>query len=181
MDRAAEVAKVVADAARLVGSGEIVVFGSSALSFWMRHPPQSRDVDVWCRPAECGHAVLALMGELSWYHDKHGVFVEVWEPETFAAPQDWRRRARTLIMEDDKVTVVLPHPHDVLMAKLERMEVKDREHMHAILREFPLDQVTLASLEKETPHRRGLVAADRLARFEVGLRELRALCGFEST
>jgi hypothetical protein len=177
MDRAAEIAKVVADAARLVGSGEIVVFGSSALSFWMRHPPQSRDVDVWCQPPESGHAVVALMGELSWYHDKHGVFVEVWAPETFAAPQDWRTRARTMTMEDQRVTVVLPHPHDVLMAKLERMEVKDREHVQAILTEFPLDPATLESLVAETPHRRGLVAQDRITRFEVGLRELRVMCG----
>jgi len=163
----------VADAARLVGAGEIVVFGSSALAFWMRNAPPSRDIDVWCQPAEHGHAVTALMGELSWYHDRHGLFVEVWAPETFAAPRHWRSRARTLAMQDQRVTVVVPHPHDILMAKLERMEVK--EHVTAILAEFPLPEATLEALVDEMPHRHGLVAADRAVRFETGRQELRVL------
>jgi len=67
------------------------------------------------------------------------------------------------------------HPHDILMAK-RRMEVKDREHVTAILAEFPLPEAaTLAALVEEMPHRRGLVAADRAIRFEAGLQELRAL------
>ncbi len=177
MDRSQEVTRVVADAARLVGEGQIVVFGSSALAFWMQQAPASRDVDVWCEPTDRGHAVQALMGELSWYHDRHGVFVEVWAPETFAAPLDWRSRSRSITMEEQAVTIVLPHPHDVLMAKLERMEVKDREHIHAILREFPMSTGMLERLVAQVPHRSGAVAADRAARFEAGLAELRAILG----
>ena len=177
MGGSSEVARVVSDAARLVRQGEIVVFGSSALAFWMQNPPASRDVDVWCTPTERGHAVDALMGELSWYHETHGMFVEVWAPETFAAPLRWRDRARTLTMaEHAGVTIVLPHPHDVLMAKLERMEPKDREHMRAILGEYPLTGQRLDELVAETPHRRGEIrATDRAIRFEHGLAELRAL------
>lgn len=176
MDRS-EVRRAVGDAARLIEQGELVVFGSSALAFWMSRPPASRDVDVWCTPPDRGHAVQALMGELSWYHDKHGIFVEVWAPETFAAPVRWRERARTVVLDEQPgVKVVLPHPHDVLMSKLERMEVKDREHVHAILGEFPLTMEGLAALEQEMPHRLGLVgASDRKARFESGLSELRAI------
>lgn len=165
----------MADAARLVGTGEIVVFGSSALAFWMRNAPPSRDIDIWCEPTEQGHAVTALMGELSWYHDRHGLFVEVWAPETFAAPRHWRSRARTLAMQDQRVTVLVPHPHDILMAKLERMEVKEGEHAAAILAEFPLDEATLDALADEMPHRHGLVTADRAVSFEAGLRELRVM------
>lgn len=61
------------------------------------------------------------------------------------------------------------------MAKLERMDPKDRSHLRAILAEFPLDDATLAVLEAEMPHRRGKTAADRLTRFEAGLAELRAM------
>jgi len=177
MDRAAEVTRVVGDAARLVGDGEIVVFGSSALAFSMASPPASKDIDVWCVPEERGRAVQALMGELSWYHERHGVFVEVWAPETFAAPTGWRHRARKLTLDGNPgVTVVVPHPHDLMMAKLERMEVKDREHVRAILAEFPLGADELAALESEMPHRSGVVAAsDRVARFEAGLAELRSM------
>jgi len=176
VDRSQEVARVIGDAARLVGEGEIVVLGSAALAFWLTTPPRSKDVDVWCTPAERGHAVVALMGELSWYHEKHGVFVEVWGPETFAAPVDWRQRARRLALtENPRVAVVLPHPHDVMMAKLERMDVKDREHIVAILAEFPLGEAGLALFEREMPHRRSNFAADRIARFDRGLEELRVL------
>lgn len=176
MDGSSEVTKVVADAARLIGSGEIVVFGSSALAFWMKNPPRSKDVDVWFVPKAKGDAVVALMGELSWYHEKHGMFVEVWAPETFAAPADWRTRSKRLLLtENPKVSVVLPHPHDVLMAKLERMETKDREHVRAVLAEFPLDDATLAHLVAQMPARRASIAADRVARFEAGLVELQVL------
>lgn len=176
MDGSREVVRALIDAARLVGEGEIVVFGSSALAFWMKAPPRSKDVDVWCVPAERGDAVFALMGELSWYHDKHGIFVEVWAPETFAAPVDWRQRSRRLATtENPDVSLVVPHPHDILMAKLERMEAKDREHVRAILAEFPMDVARLETLERQMPHRREGIAKDRVARFESGLARLRAL------
>jgi len=176
MDGSSEVARVLGDAARLMTAGEIVVFGSSALAFWMQRPPRSKDIDVWCIPARKGRAIEALMGELSWYHEKHGMFVEVWGPETFAAPVDWRNRSKRLLLtENRKVSIVLPHPHDVLMAKLERMDPKDREHVRAILAEFPLSDDDFSRLILEMPHRRGSVAADRCARFEAGLAEFRAM------
>lgn len=70
--------RVAQDAARLVGEGELVVFGSAALAFWLGDPPQSRDVDVWTTPPEKGEAIEALMGELSWYHEKFSIHAEVW-------------------------------------------------------------------------------------------------------
>jgi hypothetical protein len=171
-----DVERVVLDAARLVGKGELVVFGSASLSFWLKNAPSSRDVDIWCEPPERGDAVVALMGELSWYHDRHGAFVEVWRPETFAAPDSWRLRARIHVLDAfPEVRVVVAHPHDVLMAKLERMEVKDREHIVAILAEYPLSLADLEALAAEMPHRRGSVTTDRRARFETGLKEARVL------
>lgn len=80
------VERIVTDAARLVAEGELVVFGSAALAYWLADPPHSRDVDLWCEPPERGEPVAALMGELSWYHQRHSAYVEVWAPETFAAP-----------------------------------------------------------------------------------------------
>lgn len=176
MDGSHEVTRVVGDAARLLGSGELIVFGSSALAFWMKNPPRSKDVDVWCVPKAKGDALVALMGELSWYHEKHGMFVEVWGPETFAAPREWRTRSKRLLLTENRaVSVVLPHPHDVMMAKLERMESKDREHIKAVLAEFPLDDATLEQLVEEMPARRTSIAAERVARFDAGLAELRAM------
>lgn len=165
-----QVEPILNDAARLVGEGEIIVFGSAALALWLRNPPASRDIDLLCYPPEKGEILTAMMGELSWYHDKHGVFVEVWAPETFAAPEGWRERARLVTHQDlPHVRLIVPHPHDVLISKLERMESKDREHARSVLAEYPLEPAVFDRLVASSPHRRGRIKdAERLRRFEHG-------------
>jgi len=160
----AKVERILSDAARLVGDGEIVVFGSAALALWLSDAPATRDVDLWCEPSEKGEVVTALMGELSSYHERHGAFVEVWAPETFAAPQGWRERARIESLPDlPGVRLVVPHPHDVLVSKLERFEEKDREQAERILAELPMTSRELDALLAESPHRRGTIGdAERL-------------------
>ena len=172
-----DVERILSDAARLVGEGEIVVFGSAALALSLSAAPPTRDVDLWCDPPERGDALTALMGELSWYHERHGAWVEVWAPETFTAPVDWRARARIQRHEDHPgVSVVIPHPHDVLISKLERFEEKDREHAKRILAEYPLDEEQLQRLLGETPHRLGTIGdSERVNRFEHGVQILHSL------
>jgi len=150
----------------------MVVFGSASLAFWLKDAPVSRDVDLWIVPAECGHAVEALMGELSWYHDRHAAYVEVLAPETFAAPAGWRERARRVTLpEFPEVVVTVPHPHDVFVSKIERSSPHDRDHMIRIVREYPLSRDTLAALADETPFRVGQVRdPNRVAAFEINLR-----------
>jgi hypothetical protein len=167
-----DVWRIVTDAARLIAEGELVVFGSGALAFWLSDPPRSRDVDIWCLPKERSDAVSALMGELSWYHEKHGAYVEVWGPETFGAPSDWRTRAKTIVLDDlPKVRVVVPHPHDVLVAKLERMDPNDADHVERILKEQPLSAQALEGLASRAPAVSSNDSNRRL-RFETNLRAL---------
>ena len=131
---AEDVPRILNDAARLVRAGEIVVFGSASLAFWLAHAPSSRDVDLWVSPEDRGEIVEALMGELSWYHDKHDAYVEVCAPETFEAPSSWRDRAKIIRVPDgEEVRIVAPHPHDVLIAKLPRFSSSDQEHARLIL------------------------------------------------
>lgn len=172
-----DVPRIVADAARLVRQGELVVFGSGALAFWLKAAPRSRDVDLWCDPPDRGEVVESLMGELSWYHDRHGVYVEVWGPETFAAPAGWRSRARRLTSEAaPEVALLVPHPHDVLLAKLERLDEADLDHARKILAEFPLSSERLGELTRETPYETGrILDEDRLARFRHGLARLKGM------
>lgn len=168
-----DVPHILSDAARLLGTGELVVFGSAALSFWLDHPPSSRDVDVWCEPAERGDVIQAVMGELSWYHNRHGAYLEVWGPETFAAPTSWRSRAKSLEHPDAPgVTLVVAHPHDILLSKLERLESHDLDHIRRILREFPSNRAHLMRLAEEVPYRDGSVEAERVARFEHNLQRI---------
>jgi len=172
-----DVPRILADAAALVRRGQIVVFGSGALAFWLRQAPRSRDVDLWCEPEERGHAVEALMGELSWYHERHGAYVEVWRPETFAAPLDWRTRAQTQSTPlQPEVAIVIPHPHDVIFAKLERLDPQDMDHILQILKEFPLSVESFEALVSESPYVRGRIDdQDRRDRFQYGLDQLRRL------
>ncbi len=135
------------------------MFGSGALAFWLAEAPRSRDIDVWCDPPERGEVVQALMGELSWYHERHGVYLEVWAPETFAAPEDWRSRARRhTVPTSPEVSLLLPHPHDVLLSKVERMTENDVEHVRRILREFPLSSEKLTALAATCPHFTGKIS-----------------------
>lgn len=163
------------DAARLVRKGEMVVFGSAALAFFLHNAPTTRDVDLWCTPSERGETVEALMGELSWYHERHGAYVEVWAPETFRAPAGWRERARAHQLPDfPEVTLLVAHPHDVLFAKLERMDKQDIDHMRRILDEFPMSRERLEALSQTSPHLTGEIAdPSRVKRFERGLDRLR--------
>lgn len=170
----ADIPRVVSDAALLVRDGNIIVFGSAALAFRLPNAPKTRDVDLWCEPPERGDIVTVFMGELSWYSEKHGTYVEVWGPETFAAPQKWRSRAQVLTNDDAPlVRLIIPHPHDILLAKLERWEPQDRTHASLILAAFPLSAQALGALVFESPYRAGRITdAERLMRFEAHLKEL---------
>lgn len=170
-----DVRRIVLDAARLVKSGELVVFGSASLAFWLANAPTSRDVDLWVVPPERGDAVEALMGEPSWYHERHDAYVEVLGAETFSGPRAWRSRALTLTPpEAPGVRIVVPHPHDVLISKLERYAPHDRDHVRRILDEAPLDRAGLDALAAESPYRSGDEPPASVAAFELHLTELLA-------
>jgi hypothetical protein len=124
-------------------------------------------------------ARLLGRGELSWYHDRHGIYVEVWAPETFAAPVGWRSRAQVQRLEvSPEVTLLVPHPHDVLFAKLERLTESDVEHARQILAEFPLQKEHLEALAAESPHLTGRITdPERISRFRYGLDRLKKMMG----
>ena len=153
-----------------------MVFGSAALALRIPNAPSTRDVDIWVEPPERADALMAVMGELSWYHDTHNAYIEVWAPETFAAPVDWPSRAATMTNENaPRVTLVVPHPHDVLVSKLERWEEKDREHADLILAAAPLTERAYDALLARAPYRTGaIVDPARIERFEVHAADLRA-------
>jgi hypothetical protein len=169
-----QVRRIVIDTARLVKAGEIVVFGSASLAFWLANAPTSRDVDLWVTPSDRGEIVEAVMGELSWYHERHDAYVEVLGAETFAGPADWRERALALVLpEAPAVRVLVPHPHDILVAKLERMAPQDRDHIDRILGEAPLSRERLDELVARSPYRNGAVPEDSRVAFELHLAEIR--------
>jgi len=163
--------RVVRDAARLIREGELYVFGSAALAFWLGEAPHSRDVDLWAVPAERGQLIESMMGELSWYHEKFSIHAEVWGPETFKAPSQWRARAKRFSFDDaPNVQVFCAHPHDVVLSKLERLDPKDQDHVRAVLAQLPLTSARLDELLAEFTEPRD---PEREARFQANLAWLR--------
>jgi hypothetical protein len=76
------------------------------------------------------------------------------------------------------VRVLAPHPHDVLISKLERFSDADRDHVRRILGEAPLDRARLEALVDASPYRNGEEPAASVAAFEIHLAELRASLGY---
>ncbi|GMV38287.1 MAG: hypothetical protein AMXMBFR64_00030 [Myxococcales bacterium] len=178
MVRPEDVLPIVHDAARLARTGTLIVFGSGALSLWLSEAPLSRDVDLIVLPPERSHPVEAVMGELSWYHDKHGSYVECSPPETLAAPESWLVRARKLHFSDaPDVEILVPHPHDILLSKVERFDPHDQDYVRRILRELPLSRDELAALAADMPHRSASISDPRRRQsFELHLVVVASWC-----
>lgn len=119
--------------------------------------------------------VEAMMGEEGPYHQLRKMYVDVCPPETLVAPMSWPSRARRVrVPGAEAVTLVLVHPHDILLAKLGRFEPKDQVHARLILAEYPLDTDALERLAADSPYRSGAIRdPDLQARFEVHLETVR--------
>ena len=97
---------------------KIILFGSSPLQLALDPAFVSADVDVI--PSDdieehCRRAGL-LKGQSP-------VYVDPCAPSAFIASSDWIHRAYEV--QRQQVTFVLPHPVDILVSKIKRMEEKD--------------------------------------------------------
>jgi hypothetical protein len=97
---------------------KIIVFGSSPLQLGIDPSFLSADVDVI--PASdieehCRQANL-LKGQTA-------VYIDLCTPAAFTASADWSVRACEVARRH--VTFVLPHPIDILVSKIKRLEEKD--------------------------------------------------------
>jgi uncharacterized nucleotidyltransferase DUF6036 len=100
--------------------GTIIVFGSSPLQLALDPSFLSGDVDVISSldiQEHCRRAGL-LKGQSSLY-------VDPCAPAAFTASPDWPVRACEIKREH--VTFIFPHPIDILVSKIKRLEEKDLE------------------------------------------------------
>jgi hypothetical protein len=96
----------------------ITVFGSAPLQLGIEPSFQSADVDIfssddlriWIEAAGLGE------GQSAFYIQQSPEFV-------FSASPSWRERAFVVVKEN--VTFAFPHPIDILVSKLKRLEPKD--------------------------------------------------------
>ncbi|MFO0745041.1 MAG: hypothetical protein U1F43_05100 [Myxococcota bacterium] len=168
---------VIADAARLVMKGEVLVVGAAALAFAVPGAPPARHVDLIVSPPVAAERVVLMMSEGGWYHKNSRAFVVVSPAETFVAPAAWSTRAQRFeTPAAPGVGIVVPHPHDIIMAKVERFDPYDQDHARKVLSTLPLPRAALDALADEMPHRRGAIADPaRIQRFAFNLDRLHAM------
>jgi len=134
----------------------VVIIGSQAILLgWPDPPPvlrHSPEIDafpgcttIWearekarypDETPDASEHINALFGDGSQFHETHGFYIDGVDQNTAVLPEDWRTRAIVRRIEVDKletgkvvkrmVTAMAPSPEDVIVAKLARLEEKDR-------------------------------------------------------
>lgn len=106
----------------------ITVFGSAPLQLTVDRLLLSGDVDVFSDQDEDLSALIAAAG-LGPGHG--GLYLEGGFELSFRTSPRWRQRAKTVQLGN--VTLTLPHPLDILIGKLERLESKDLKAFERVI------------------------------------------------
>ncbi len=105
----------------------IIVFGSAPLQIYVDSTFLSKDVDI-----VGGDAVAEVAGGLSLPGESGDLFFQVCDRLVFRTALGWEGRART--ERRCGHTFVFPHPWDILVAKLARLDEKDFEAFRLVIR-----------------------------------------------
>lgn len=122
--------KACRKAAEIARVRQLTVFGSAAIIAWARGIDPSEelwftsDVDVDPGSEEKATEIDAVAGEGSPFHEENGVYVQGVGIEAFQAPADWESRSRKFGIPRSNAKILVPHPRDLVVAKL----VAGREH-----------------------------------------------------
>jgi hypothetical protein len=117
--------KRLADALPANRNFRIVVFGSGPLQIGIEPALLSGDVDVFSDDEE----LAELVNKLGLRNERPAI--EVSSELNFITSPRWRGRAQSFAF--GKCTFVLPHPLDILIAKLNRLEEKDLDAFRAVI------------------------------------------------
>jgi hypothetical protein len=123
----------------------ITLFGSAPLQLTLEPGFTSADVDLFCDEAQ--EEILAAIEAAHLVKSGGEFYIQCcWEGNFRTSPR-WRMRAARIPC--GHVTLVLPHPMDILIAKLHRYEEKDRRAF-VLVRErtgHPTEQELLTELQ----------------------------------
>lgn len=99
----------------------ITVFGSSPLQLGLDPGFLSADVDLFAD--EASELIEAAVVAAGLTKERRAVYVQCAVEGNFRTSPRWRTRAATF--QREHCTIILPHPTDILIAKLHRCESKD--------------------------------------------------------
>lgn len=124
-------------------SWRIIVFGSSPLQLGVDSNFLSGDVDVI--PLADIEPYCQTAGLLE---GQRGVYLEICMAAAFQASSDWMMRACEVKREH--VTFILPHPLDILVSKVKRLEPKDLAAFKLVIAKtgHPTEEELLLALQR---------------------------------
>lgn len=106
----------------------LTVYGSAALQLTLDQRLMSADVDLFSD----GHEDIAALIELAKLGKAEGgLYIEAGYELSFRASPSWRARAAT--SQHGNVTLTIPHPLDILLSKLGRLEAKDLKAFERVI------------------------------------------------
>jgi hypothetical protein len=103
----------------------LTVFGSAPLQLGVNADLLSADVDIFEIPQ-----AEEKLRQAELLEGQAPIYIQICPANTFRAAPDWH--ARALKEGHGNVTLVLPHPLDILIAKLPRLDPKDVEAFLAV-------------------------------------------------
>jgi hypothetical protein len=106
----------------------VTVYGSAPLQLSVDPQLMSADVDVFSDDDEDLSAFITA-AKLDKLHGS--VYVEPGFELSFPTSPKWRQRARTV--QRGNVTLTIPHPLDILIAKLHRLDAKDLKAFERVI------------------------------------------------
>ena len=109
-------------------SFRLTVYGSAPLQLTVDRLLLSGDVDVFSDDDE---DLSALVRAAHLDNTQVGLYLEPGFELSFRTSPRWRQRARSI--QRGHVTITLPHPLDILIGKLDRLEAKDLKAFERVI------------------------------------------------
>lgn len=106
----------------------LTVFGSAPLQLTVDRQLMSGDVDVFSDDDE---DLSALIAAARLDKTRGGFYLESGFELSFRTSPRWRQRAKTIQMSH--VTLTIPHPVDILIGKLDRLDAKDLKAFERVI------------------------------------------------
>jgi hypothetical protein len=139
----------------------VTVYGSAPLQLTVDRQLLSGDVDVF---SDDDDDLSSLIADAKLDKTQGGLYLEPGFELSFRTSPRWRQRARTV--QRGNVTLTFPHPLDILIGKLDRLDAKDLKAFervilltgHPTANEFKLELQAAADLfrpafDDEAPNR----------------------------
>jgi hypothetical protein len=126
---------------------EITVFGSTPLQLLIDRAFLSEDIDL-CSAEEYWDFLVKFVEAKGWAKGQTDIYIQVCDPTAFRSAADWMDRA--VQIERHGHLFRFPHPWDILVSKLQRLDSKDVEAFKLVIARtgHPTEEEFIVHLQK---------------------------------